>query len=164
MVRKLCCGLAIVALAACAACGSDKPEAAAPVAAAPAHASVSDALPAERTGGFDGARAFAHLETMVGFGPRHSGSDGIRRTQEYIRGQLDGFGCKIEEDDFQANTPVGRMAMKNIVTKIPGKKAGVILLLTHYDSKRMENFVGANDPGSSAGLMLEMARLLCPKK
>jgi len=29
--------------------------------------------------------------------------------------------------------------------KIPGEKPGVILLGTHYDTKRLDNFVGADD-------------------
>jgi Zn-dependent M28 family amino/carboxypeptidase len=35
---------------------------------------------------------------------------------------------------------------------------------THYDTKRIENFVGADDAGSSTGVMLEIARLLCAQK
>ncbi len=124
----------------------------------------SDALPAAQTGGFDGAKAFAHVEKMVAFGPRPSGSPAIRETQEYIRGQLNSFGCSVEEDNFGASTPAGRIPMINIVAKIPGASPNVVLLLTHYDTKRKENFVGANDSGSSTGLMLEMARLLCGKK
>jgi glutaminyl-peptide cyclotransferase len=51
--------------------------------------------------------------------------------------------------------------MKNIIAKIPGQKPGIILLGTHYDTKKLPNFVGADDAGSSTGVMLEMARLLC---
>jgi Zn-dependent M28 family amino/carboxypeptidase len=55
--------------------------------------------------------------------------------------------------------------MRNIVAKIPGEGPGIILLLTHYDTARnIDNFVGANDAGSSSGLMLEIARLLCSAK
>jgi len=54
--------------------------------------------------------------------------------------------------------------MKNIVAKIPGDKPGIILLATHYDTKLMQNFVGADDAGSSTGVMLELARLLCPQR
>src|SRR5258706_10134856 len=53
--------------------------------------------------------------------------------------------------------------MKKIVAKIPGKKPGIILLTTHYDTKKLDNFVGADDGGSSTGVMLELARLLCAK-
>jgi glutaminyl-peptide cyclotransferase len=126
--------------------------------------SIPAAPPASETGGFDGAKAFAHVSQLVAIGPRSAGSDGIHRAQDYIRTQLQSFGCTIDEDDFHASTPIGDVAMKNIVAKTPGEGPGVILLLTHYDTLRKSDFVGAVDGGSGTGLMLEMARLLCGKK
>jgi glutaminyl-peptide cyclotransferase len=152
--------LLCVSAAGCAS-GTEKAAPAPPVQAA---AAASDALPAGSTGGFDGARAFAHVEKLVAIGQRQSGSQGIRLAQDYIRTQLKSFGCRVEEDHFESSTPVGRIPMINIVAKIPGSSANVVLLLTHYDTKRQPNFVGANDGGSSTGLMLEMARQLCGKK
>jgi len=122
------------------------------------------APPASQTGGFDGAKAYDQVVKLVSFGPRPPDSDAIRATQAYIRAQLQGFGCAVDEDAFHAQTPIGSLAMKNIVAKIPGTGQAIILLLTHYDTKRMDNFVGAEDGGSSTGLMLEMARLLCGAK
>jgi Zn-dependent M28 family amino/carboxypeptidase len=83
--------------------------------------------------------------------------------QEYIQSELTSYGCKVDTDSFAADTPVGRLPMKNIVAKIPGDKPGIIMLATHYDTKLMPNFVGADDAGSSTGVMLELARLLCGK-
>jgi len=133
---------------------------------APAISEADQAPPAAQTGGFDGAAAYDYTAKLVAFGPRPSGSDAIVRTQDYIIGQLKGFGCAVDTDDFHASTPVGSLAMKNIIAKVPGAGQGIILLLTHYDTKRLDNFVGADDGGSSTGLMLEMARLLCkaPKR
>ena len=54
--------------------------------------------------------------------------------------------------------------MKNIVAKVPGENPGIIMLATHYDTALLPNFVGANDAGSSTGVMLELARLLCSKR
>ena len=39
-----------------------------------------DALPAEKTGGFDGAKAYEHVAKLVAFGPRPSGSQAILQT------------------------------------------------------------------------------------
>ena len=98
-------------------------------------------------------------------GPRPPASEGIRRAQEYIRAQLTSYHCDIDEDDFHAQTPVGEVAMKNIIAKASGEGQGIILLMTHYDTlSSVKDFVGAEDSGSSTGLMLEMARLLCGKK
>ena len=123
-----------------------------------------EAPPAEQTGGFDGERAFAHVVKQVGFGPRPSGSAAIGQLQEYIQSELASYGCKVDVDSFSADTPAGRLPMKNIVAKIPGGKPGIIMLATHYDTKRLENFVGADDGASSTAVMLELARLLCGKR
>jgi glutaminyl-peptide cyclotransferase len=122
-----------------------------------------EAPPAEKTGGFDGKRAFAQVTKQVGFGPRPSGSAAIGHLQDYIQSELTSYGCKVDTDSFAADTPVGRVPMKNIVAKVPGDKPEIIMLATHYDTKLMPNFVGADDAGSSTGVMLELARLLCSK-
>jgi len=122
------------------------------------------APPASQTGGFDGAQAYEYVAKLVSFGPRPPASDAIHRAQDYIHAQLQGFGCTVDEDAFHSQTPIGDVAMKNIIAKIPGSGQGIILLLTHYDTLRLDNFVGAEDGGSSTGLMLEMARLLCGRK
>jgi len=123
------------------------------------------APPPAETGGFDGNKAFDHVAQLVAIGPRPPASEGIHRSQNYIRSQLQSFGCQVDEDDFHAQTPIGDVVMKNIIAKAPGEGQGIILLLTHYDTlSSVKDFVGAEDSGSSTGLMLEMARLLCTKK
>src|SRR6266852_2520016 len=161
--------LILAGLAGCKASGNESHGAAVPppfmstVASAPPQAS-EDAPSPEKTGGFDGKRAFAHVAKQVSFGPRPSGSPALAHLQEYLLSELKSYGCNVETDDFSADTPVGRLQMKNLLVKIPGEKPGVILLGTHYDTLLMENFVGADDAGSSTALMLEIARLLCPRR
>ncbi len=71
----------------------------------------------------------------------------------------------MEQQDFHASwTPVGDVAMKNILVKIPSANPNIILYGSHYDTKRIANFVGADDAGSSTGVLLELARLLCARK
>jgi Zn-dependent M28 family amino/carboxypeptidase len=136
---------------------------------------VQEAVPSQPTappiapassaaGGFDGSRAFEHVRHLVDIGPRPPGSDGIHVAQAYIVGQLKNFGCEVEEHDFHGSTPLGDIAMKNIIAKIPGKGKGIVLYATHYDTVRIPNFVGADDGGSGTGMMLELARLLCGRK
>ncbi len=130
----------------------------------PAVQTPADAAPdPDKTGGFDGKRAYAQVAKQVSFGPRPAGSPALAQTQDYLLAELKSYGCTTEVDAFSSETPAGRIAMKNIVVKIPGEKSGVILLGTHYDTKRLENFVGADDAGSSTGVMLELARNLCPQ-
>jgi Zn-dependent M28 family amino/carboxypeptidase len=134
-------------------------------AATNAQGGAEDVPSPESTGGFDGKRAFEHVAKQVGFGPRPSGSQAIAQTQDYILTQLNSDGCATEVDTFNADTPIGRLPMKNILVKIPGDDSSIILLGTHYDSLLRHDitFVGANDSASSTAVMLELARLLCAK-
>ena len=122
---------------------------------------ADDAPAPDTVDGFDGKRAFAHVAKQVGFGPRPSGSPAIAQAQEYLLAELKSYGCTVETDAFTSDTPIGRLPMKNFLVKIPGDKPGVILLGTHYDTKILDNFVGADDGGSSTAVMLELARQLC---
>src|SRR6195256_697626 len=125
-----------------------------PRAASPALASAINAPAAETTGGFDGTRAYKHVEQLVAIGPHPAGSEGIRRAQTYIIQQLKSFGCPVEEQDFHASTPIGDVAMKNVLVKIPSANQNIILYASHYDTKRINHFVGADDGGSSTGVLL----------
>jgi hypothetical protein len=165
--------IAAIGVAACSHDGSrsEASASAATTSQPPASQNSAAAKPAEsapsasQTGGFDGAKAYDQVAKIVSFGPRPPGSEGIHHVQDYIRGQLQSFGCTVDEDDFHASTPAGSIAMKNIIAKTPGTGQGIILLLTHYDSLgSVPNFVGAEDSASSTGVMLEMARLLCGQK
>src|SRR5882724_9733093 len=86
---------------------------------------------------FSGDCAFDQVAKQVAFGPRPPASDAIHRLQDYMIGQLKGFGCAVDLHDFSASTPIGRVAMKNIVVKIPGSTPNIILLATHYDTNRL---------------------------
>jgi glutaminyl-peptide cyclotransferase len=130
------------------------------VASAPPQA-ADEAPSPDKTGGFDGHRAFAHVAKQVSFGPHPSGSPAIAKVQDYLTSELNSYGCPVETDAFSADTPGGRLQMKNILVKIPGENTEIILLGTHYDTKKLDNFVGADDGGSSTAVMLELARLIC---
>ena len=174
--RRIVFASVLIAAIGVAACSHDGSRSEASASAAttsqpPASQNSAAAKPAEsapsasQTGGFDGAKAYDQVAKIVSFGPRPPGSEGIHHVQDYIRGQLQSFGCTVDEDDFHASTPAGSIAMKNIIAKTPGTGQGIILLLTHYDSLgSVPNFVGAEDSASSTGVMLEMARLLCGQK
>ena len=157
---------ASLSFACLAACGHSSPaESGALGTGAPQAATFPPAPAAESTGGFDGARAYKHVEQLVAIGPHPAGSEGIRRAQEYITGQLKSFGCPVEAQDFHAqSTPFGNVAMKNILVKIPSTGPNIFIFSSHYDTKRIPNFVGADDAGSSTGVLLELARLLCARK
>src|SRR5262245_64780488 len=52
--------------------------------------------------------------------------------------------------------------MVNLIATIPGTSKNRIIIAGHYDTKRFSEFafVGANDGGSSAAFLIELARVL----
>jgi len=108
----------------------------------------------------DGKRAFELTGQFVAIGKRPLGSEGHKKAEEFIESHLKAAGAQIEEDSFTAQTPVGAFPVTNIIGKYPGKKDGIIVLAGHYDTNyplRNVDYVGANDGGSTTGLLLEMA-------
>jgi Zn-dependent M28 family amino/carboxypeptidase len=145
-------------------CGHGQPAAASANGAAAAQVQPPQAPPASQTGGFDGNRAYELDKELVAFGPRPAGSDANARQQAFLIAQLKSSGCPVTEDDFHASTPAGNLAMKNIIVKLPGTRPDIVIYATHYDTKLLPNFVGADDGASSTALMLELARSLCAQK
>jgi glutaminyl-peptide cyclotransferase len=109
---------------------------------------------------FDGKQALEFTRRIVEFGPRPPGSPALRKLQTFLLAQLKLRHCEVAQDDFTAATPNGPIAMKNIIARFPGKSGRAIVLTGHYDTKLLPGFVGANDGGSSAGFLLEMAAVL----
>ena len=104
-------------------------------------------------------RAMQYVREVVGIGPRPVGSSGHRKLETYLRSHLKGD--NLEVDEFTATTPAGAFAMRNYIARYPGTKDSVIVVATHYDTIHpLKNFVGANDGGSGAGLLLELAHHL----
>jgi Zn-dependent M28 family amino/carboxypeptidase len=93
-------------------------------------------------------------------GPHPSGSDAIKRVQDYLEKELKSYGTNVIEDAFEGQTPKGPIPMKNIIGEVPGVKPEIVLITGHYDTKLQAGFLGANDGGSSAATVLEMARVL----
>jgi glutaminyl-peptide cyclotransferase len=110
----------------------------------------------------DGASALRHVERLVGMGPRVAGSPGGERARAYIVDELRRSGIEPEVQAFDAATPHGRKRMANVIARLPGRRPDVIVLAGHYDTKLFTSFrfVGANDGGSSAALLIELARRL----
>ncbi|HLM56106.1 MAG TPA: M28 family metallopeptidase, partial [Pyrinomonadaceae bacterium] len=110
---------------------------------------------------FSGERAYEHVKKLVGFGPRPSGSKALEEARAYIKEQLPG-----KEDTWVADTPAGKLRMTNIVHELPGRTADTIIIAGHYDTKRFKefDFVGANDGGSSAAVLIELARAIAVSK
>jgi Zn-dependent M28 family amino/carboxypeptidase len=127
-----------------------------------APAPASEAQKPAAAAGFDSARAWSHLRQMVAIGPRESGSAGIKQTRAYITKEITSYGLTVQEQAWTASTPAGPIEMVNLIVRLPGKRTDRILITGHYDTKRSKDFkfVGASDAGSSAAMLIELARVL----
>jgi len=107
---------------------------------------------------FNGAKAYDYARQFVAIGPRWVGSPGHAKAEQFLRDRFQHDA--LEDDAFQANTPIGPVLLHNFIVRFPGKKNGVIVLGTHYETNyplRNINFVGANDGASTTGLLLAIA-------
>jgi glutaminyl-peptide cyclotransferase len=125
-------------------------------------AKLGDASPASKRQAqpvVDGAHAMQYVKEIVAFGPRYIGSPGHAKVEGYLRSHLKGDA--LEEDAFTVDSPEGKFPARNFIAKFPGKKDGIIIIASHYDTNyplRNTTFVGANDGGSTSALLLELAR------
>lgn len=110
----------------------------------------------------DGEKALQRVADFISVVPRHSGSEGVARATEYLRHELAALGLEAEIDEFTDATPAGEIVFRNVTAEIPGKGENWIVIGSHYDAKAgiSETFAGANDSGSSTGLLLELAEIL----
>jgi Zn-dependent M28 family amino/carboxypeptidase len=111
---------------------------------------------------FNGERAMDHVKQQVEIGPRVPGSPELAKTRDYIVSSLKKSGLVVKSDEFSATTPFGETRMVNLTAEIQGESDDVIIVASHYDSKFYKDmrFVGANDPGTSVGTLLELGRVL----
>jgi hypothetical protein len=119
------------------------------------------------TPAFDGQRAFEDIRQLVAIGPRVAGTPGAQAARDYIKKQLQAAGLTVVEQPFDATTPIGRVKMVNVRATLPaagaaGGSTRRLVIGGHYDTKRFKDFVfvGANDGGSSAAFLIELARAL----
>jgi hypothetical protein len=124
--------------------------------------------PAPGSPTFDGGRALQDVRRLVAVGPRVAGTAGGQQARDYIRTQLEAAGLTVAEQTFEATTPLGRVKMVNLRAALPAGNAantqppGRLVIAGHYDTKLFRDFafVGANDGGSSAAMLIELARAL----
>ena len=114
-----------------------------------------------------GEAALAEVRALVAIGPRAAGTPGARQAAEHLLGRLRALGIAASLESFTVAGPAGPLALNNVMGIIPGQTpAGAarawVVLGSHYDTKAgvSDTFEGANDSGSSCGLLLELARLI----
>jgi glutaminyl-peptide cyclotransferase len=115
---------------------------------------------------FNGQAAFTLTEQYIAAAPhRFIGSPDHAHAEAFITDHFKPEAAKanFEVDTFSASTPVGQLSMRNFIVKYPGKRDGIIILASHYETNyplRDIGFVGANDGGSTTALLIEIGNYL----
>ena len=112
----------------------------------------------------NGEQALSNVTAFVqACTPRDAMTPGAERAAQWLKAKLIANGLtNAALQSFTDKTPLGEKAFHNVVASIPGRSPKAILLLSHFDTKSGigPTFQGANDSGSSTGLLLELARLI----
>ena len=112
---------------------------------------------------FSAAAAYKYTAQVTAFGERQPGQPGHAKTEQLILEVLKRTGGQVERDDFVATTPRGKTNVHNIIGKFNATadpRQGIVMLAGHYDTLVQRGFVGANDGGSSTGILLAFAEAL----
>lgn len=131
--------------------------------------SCADSAPQE----FDADRAWRHILTQCGYGPRTPGSAARDSVAAYISKTLEGWGAEVSMQRFGVEDPYADRTIElvNVIANFYPDRAKRVLLAAHYDSRPWADqetddslktlpVLGANDGASGVAVLLEIGRLL----
>ncbi len=127
----------------------------------PAHAA-----PAPAPGKPTGQAIYTLTKEFLAAAPRRfNGSPGHLAAQQFIRSHFapEDHDHRFFVDSFTAATPAGYQSMQNLIVQYPGRKDGIIVLATHYETNyplREIPFVGANDGACTTALLISIGQYL----
>jgi len=94
---------------------------------------------------------------------RFNGSPGHLAAEQFIKDHFKPEVAKgdLITDEFTANTPLGPQTMRNYIVKFPGKKDGIIVLASHYETNyplKDTAFAGTNDGACTTALLIAIGQ------
>ena len=152
-----------------------------PVAVPPATESMLATPMTGRQALFSADRAWEHLRVLTQIGPRVIDTPGNAQARNYIQAQLAKLNLEVKIDEHDVTAPpasetedgesrdgepesdASSLFVRNISATISGQlSSGSIMLVAPYDTQAFEefDFIGANDGGSGAAVLLELSRVI----
>ncbi|MCK5834692.1 MAG: M28 family peptidase [Lentisphaeria bacterium] len=107
-----------------------------------------------------GKNAFDYVQKQVDFGHRISGSKEIKACADWLKKEIESFGVAVEIISWEEKVYGKSVTFYNVKATLPGNDDPRIIIGSHFDLKDLPGFEGANDSGSSTGVLLEMIRVL----
>jgi glutaminyl-peptide cyclotransferase len=118
---------------------------------------------------FDGERTLDLVEMQVDFGIRPVGSEALKLTGDAIIETLEAAGWEVITQEFEYDALGQIFPVRNIIAK--RGEGPITMLASHYDTRMIADndpdpllhgdpVLGANDAGSSAGVVMQMAEMI----
>jgi glutaminyl-peptide cyclotransferase len=111
-----------------------------------------------------GQAIYSLTQQLLAVAPkRFNGSPGHLAAEKFIKDHFRPEAAKGDfiTDEFTANTPLGIQTMRNYIVRFAGKKDGVIVLASHYETNyplKNLNFIGANDGACTSALLIALGQ------
>jgi glutaminyl-peptide cyclotransferase len=123
------------------------------------------AIQADLAAQFLGEKAYGHVKALEEIGPRPPASEGYAKALAYLEAEYSKLGWTTTRQTFSHVTPRGPMNFTNLIARhgaADWAKSVPVVIGGHLDSKDILSFrfTGANDGGSSTGVLMELARVL----
>ncbi len=125
---------------------------------------TASAAPTQTHSSISGQNVLHLTEGLLAAAPkRFNGSPGHAAAEAFIKSHFAPESARgdLITDSFVANTPAGPQSMQNLIVRFPGKRDGVIVLASHYETNynlRDTNFVGANDGACTSALLIALGQ------
>ena len=121
---------------------------------------------------FNGERALGYVRDQLAFGPRIPGTEGARKTGDWIVQKMRPLADTVIEQRWTHVTAKGdTLPLRNILARFRPKEKNRILYLTHWDTRPVADnspilgdqtkpMPGANDGASGPALFIALAEVL----
>lgn len=131
-----------------------------------------DKEPSRPPTGFSGESALRHATTLMSFGPRVPGTDGWRKSGDWIVERMRETADTVFVQEWTHTLATGaRIPQRNIIASFRPEASERVLYVTHWDTRPQSDRAntaaeralpvpGANDNASGVGLLIALGELL----